>query len=103
MRLKVNDQVAVIAGKDRGYKGKITKVFPKLGTVVVEGANKYKRHIKKQGNQPGQIVEIERPLAQSKVQLISPHTGKVTRIRVERAKTGEAMRICVKSGKPLDK
>lgn len=103
MKFKVNDQVQVVAGKDKGRKGKITKVFAKENKVVVEGINKYKRHIKRQSNnEPGQIVEVERALDASKVQIVSPHTKTISRIGYQITKSGDKIRICRKSGKPLD-
>lgn len=103
MKLKVNDQVQVNTGKDKGRQGKITKVFAKENKIIVEGMNKYKRHVKKQSStQPGQIIEIERALNASKVQLISPHTKTITRIGYQITKSGDKIRICRKSGKPLD-
>lgn len=70
MKLKLNDTVIVIAGKDKGKTGKITKVLPKENKVIVAGINKYKRHLKRRdANNPGGVVEIERPIHASNVML----------------------------------
>lgn len=103
IKLRVNDIVKVIAGKDKGKEAKITKVIPKQNRVIVEGINQYKRHLKSRGkDQPGGIVQVERPINISKVMLVSPHTGKPTRVGIERSKTGEIIRVCKQSGKPID-
>lgn len=96
MKLQLNDTVLVIAGKDKGKKGKITQTLPKKDAIIVEGANKYKRHMKKQSDKnPGGIIEIERPLAVSKVQLICPTCKKPTRIGYQ-VTSGEKRRTCKK-------
>ena len=88
MKLKVQDKVLVLTGKDKGKEAAITKVFPKKEKVVVEGINKYKRHLKKQSDQnPGGIVEVERPINISKIQLICPSCKKPTRIGMKVTKT----------------
>lgn len=83
MKLKVNDTVQVTAGKDKGRKGKVLKILPKLHRVVVEGMNMYKRHRKAAMGQPGGIVDRPRPLGMGKVALICPKCGKVTRVGYE--------------------
>lgn len=70
-------------GKALGNKGKtwtILKVFKDENKVLIEGVNIVKRHMKKQGTQPGQIVEMEKPVDASNVMLVCPYTGKPTRI-----------------------
>jgi len=71
LNLKTGDEVIVIAGKDKGKRGKIIQTFPKLNRVVVEGVNVAKRHLKsrKQGT-TGQIVEFSMPIHASNIQLI---------------------------------
>lgn len=68
LRVKTGDEVIVIAGKDKGKKGKILQTFPKLGRVVVEGVHMTKRHLRtrKQGEK-GQIVEFAMPIDSSNV------------------------------------
>lgn len=71
LRIKTGDEVTVIAGKDKGKKGKILQTFPKLGKVVVEGVNVTKRHLKtRRQGEKGQIVEFPMPISGSNVQLV---------------------------------
>jgi len=96
MKIKKGDQVIVTIGKDKGKKGKIEKVYSKLGTVVVAGVNMFKRHRKKRDDQhPAGITEIIKPLDVSKVALICPKCGKQTRIGYRIVKDVKE-RICKK-------
>ncbi len=68
MHIKKGDTVTIIAGKDKGYKGQVIKSFPKLGKVIIGGANKMKKHQKPtKSGQKGQIIEKEMPLNASNV------------------------------------
>jgi len=70
MKIKKNDNVIVIAGKDKGKKGKVTKAFPKLDMVLVEGMNIKKKHQKaKQNGAKGQVVEVSHPIHVSNVKV----------------------------------
>lgn len=81
MKLKVNDQVKVIAGKDKGKTGKITQILPELNKVVVEGVNKMYKHIKsRRKGEKGQRVEFNGPLHISNVMLLCPKTNQATRV-----------------------
>lgn len=71
MKVKTGDTVRILAGKDKGKTGKVLRVFTKKNQVLVEGVNKYKRHVKKQSDRPGGVVEIERPLHASNVKQIN--------------------------------
>ena len=96
MKLKKGDTVIATIGKDKGKKGKIEKVFSGDGTVLVTGVNVYKRHTKKRDEKtPGGIIEHTRPMDASKIALICPKCGKVTRIGFIFVK-GEKVRICRK-------
>lgn len=95
-RLHAGDQVVVIRGNDRGKRGKISRVLPERDAVVVEGVNLVKRHVAPTPQRAGGIIEVEAPLAASKVMLLDPETGKRTRIRYE-VKEGKKVRIA-KSG-----
>lgn len=96
-KIKKGDEVVVLQGKDKGRRGKIKQVFPSQGMVVVEGINKVKKHVKPQGkDQPGGIVEIEKPLAVSKVALFCPHCQRPVRVGFELDKQGRKQRICKK-------
>jgi large subunit ribosomal protein L24 len=81
MKIKKNDNVKIISGKDRGKSGKILRVFPKSNSVVVEGANIRKKHSrsKKQG-QKGQIIQKPAPMNASNVMLVCPTCNKSRRV-----------------------
>jgi len=81
MKLKKGDEVIVIAGKDKGRKGKIEKVFPKERKVLIPGINIVKKHVRprKEGEKGG-IVEVAKPLEVSKVALVCSKCGKSTRV-----------------------
>ena len=80
MKLKVGDKVLVIAGKDKGKEGKITKTLKNDNKVIVEKINIVKKHLKPQGNdKTGSIVEIESAIHASNVMLIDSKTNKITR------------------------
>jgi large subunit ribosomal protein L24 len=80
MHIKTGDEVLVIAGKDKGRRGKIKRSIPKEGRVVVEGLNIAKRHMKPRGpGKPGGIIEMEAPLNSSNVMLICPSCDRASR------------------------
>ena len=97
MKIKVNDQVVVIAGKDRNKTGKVLRVVEKSNRVVVEGVNVAIRHMRKSRTQKGQKVEFNAPLSASNVMLIDPKTKKASRIGYRLTKEGKKERIAKKS------
>ena len=102
-RLRKDDQVVVIAGKDKGGRGKILKVYPETNRVLVEGLNRVKRHQKPtQKIQQGGIIEKEMPIHVSNVMLLDTKTNKPTRVRAGRDKDGEKTRVSAKSGTVLE-
>lgn len=81
MKLRKNDKVTVLAGREKGKTGEITRVLPKESTVVVEGIGIIKKHVKPSDKNPrGGILEITKPIDVSKVALICPNCKKATRI-----------------------
>jgi large subunit ribosomal protein L24 len=85
MKLKIGDTVKITQGKDRGKTGKVEKVLPKNGKVVVTGLNVYKKHVKPRGQgKPGSLAEISRPLDLAKISLICPHCHQVVRVSKKR-------------------
>ena len=80
LKLKKGDTVAVTVGKDRGKQGKIERVFPKDGTVLVPGVNEYKKHVKRQGERPGEILTMARPVKAANVALVCPKCKQKTRV-----------------------
>jgi large subunit ribosomal protein L24 len=100
-RLKVGDEVTVIAGKSRGLQGKINHVDLKKKRVIVEGANIQTKHAKAQRNgEQGSIKDLEGPIHFSNVALLNPDLEKGVRFR-NTSKNGTKQRICVKTGKTL--
>lgn len=95
-RLQKGDQVIVIAGKDKGKKGKVMRLFKETDRVVVEGVNLVKRHVRATSESGGGIQQKPAPIAISNVMPIDPQTGKATRVRFE-TKDGTKTRVA-KSG-----
>jgi large subunit ribosomal protein L24 len=79
-KVKKGDEVIVLAGKDKGKKGKILQVITEKSRVLVEGVNKVKRHTKPSRVSAGGIIEKEASLHVSNVSLIDPKSGKATRV-----------------------
>lgn len=101
MRVKKGDTVVVIAGKDKGKKGTVTKVFTKANRVLVEGVNVITKHQKPTAINPqGGIVNKEASIHISNVMPVDPETGKGTRVRFE-MKDNKKVRVSVKSGKEI--
>jgi len=102
-RVKKDDDVVVIAGKDKGSKGKILAVFPKTDKVLVSGVNMITRHVKpSQTNPQGGRIRKEAPIHISNVMLADPKTGEPTRVRIRTLESGTRVRIAVKSGEQID-
>jgi len=95
MKVRKNDTVLVIAGKDRGTKGKVRQALPKESKVVVEGVNMVKRHMRPRGaaRQAG-IIEREAPIRDSKVMLLCTKCDRPTRISFRFLEDGKKVRIC---------
>jgi large subunit ribosomal protein L24 len=101
-RLKKDDTVMVIAGRERGKTGKVVRVFGDRDRVIVERINMIKRHQKPQGTNPGGIVEKEAPIHVSNVMIVCPKTNKPTRIGRRRLEGGASVRVSRRSGKDID-
>ena len=101
MKLKKNDNVIVITGKDKGQKGKITRVLVSKNKVVVEGVNMMKKHQRpRKSGEKGQMISIAMPLAASNVMIVDPKTGKGSRIG--KKKVGDKMvRVAKKSDQEI--
>ena len=102
MNLKVGDKVIVIAGKDKGKEGKITKTFKSENKVIVEGVNMIKKHVKPNGEAAGSIVDMEAPIHASNVMILDPKTNKRTRIGHTVDKKGNKVRCTKKSNEILN-
>ena len=103
--IRKNDNVLVITGRDRGKRGRVLRVVPTKGRVIVEGVNFVKRHTKAnpQRNIKGGIVEREASLHASNVQIVCPECGAPTRIGSRRLDDGRRVRFCRKCKGVVDK
>ncbi len=95
MKIRKNDTVVVIAGQDKGKKGKVRFAYPKDEHVVVEGINFIKRHTRARGTvrQAG-IIELEAPIHVSNVMLLCGKCNHPTRVGVRFLKDGKKVRVC---------
>ena len=105
MKVKKGDEVVVIAGKDRGVKGKVIAADPVANRVVVEGVNRVKKHTRitttNRGAKAGGIEHIEAPINASNVMVIDSE-GKATRVGYRRdEESGRNVRMSRRSGKDL--
>jgi len=104
LHVKKGDKVQVLAGKDKGKKGKILVAIPAKQRVVVEGANKIKKHTRPTQKSPqAGIVEKEAAIHVSNVQLICPNCNQPARFGVKRDADGKRIRICKKCDGEIDK
>jgi len=94
-KFKINDNVQITAGKDKGRSGMIIKVLPADQKVLVEGINLYKKHIKPKGNEAGTILTLPRAISVASVALICPSCGQPTRVGFDASQTPK-VRICHK-------
>ena len=103
MRIRKNDKVRVISGNDKGKEGKVLKVFPGSGKIIVEKVNMTKRHTRASKDLPqGGIIEKEGPINVSNVMLVCPNTGKPTRIGKDVLSDGSRARVSKKSGEMIN-
>jgi large subunit ribosomal protein L24 len=98
-KIRQGDQVVVIRGEDKGHKGRVSRVLKDRGLLVVEGVNRVKRHVKATQQRPGGILEVEAPIAISKVALLDPQSGKPTRVKFK-VENGKKVRVA-KSGEGI--
>ncbi len=104
IHVKKGDTVEVIAGRQRGKRGKVLKVAPKHGKVIVEGVNVVKRHSKPTQKLPqGGIVEKEAPIYGSRVMLVCPKCGRPARVAHGYLADGTKVRICKRCGEQIEK
>jgi len=108
LKIRRDDTVRIIKGKDRGKTGRVKSVDPKNHRVYVEGANIIKRHMKprtlrdtQRAQEMGGIVEMEGPIHVSNVMLIDPDSGEPTRLGIKRD-GGRRVRVAKKSGKEIE-
>jgi large subunit ribosomal protein L24 len=107
--LAPGDTVVVIAGKDRGKRGRVLRTLPREHKIVVEGVNILKRHTKAGQSRGGTramqggIVDFESPLAYSNVMLVCPSCDKPTRIRHTVLDSGKKALLCLNCGEPYER
>ena len=108
MKIRKDDQVRVISGKDKGKTGRVLRTEPERGRVYVEGMNVQKRHTTprslrdtQRAQELGGIIEAEGPIDVSNVMLIDPETNTPTRVTVKR-EGGRRVRVAKGSGKEID-
>ena len=105
MKVKKGDTVQVISGKDRGLKGRVIQAMPTANRVLVEGANRIKKHTRVQtsqrGSQSGGIVTQEAPIHVSNVMVVCPHCGKAARVGHRKDEDGRSVRTCRRCGGDL--
>lgn len=101
-RIKKNDLVCVLAGKDKGATGQVLEIDRTNGRVLVKGVNVVTRHLKpKQRGEKGKIVKEEKFFAISNVMPVCPQTNKPTRVRAQLQESGKRVRVSVRSGQPF--
>ena len=97
MRIKKGDNIIVIAGKDKGKKGKVIKAYPESGKIIVENVNLKKKHQRaKTGGKKGEKIEVPRAISVSSVMLLCKNCDKPTRTGTEVIPDGKKIRICKK-------
>jgi len=101
LHLTKGDTVQVISGDDKGKRGKVLRVLPKAGRIVIDGVNMVKRHRRATQTSEAGIVSFAAPIHHSKAMLIDPKSGEPTRIRRRKDKDGTLERIAVKSDLPI--
>lgn len=102
MKIKKGDKVIVLSGRDRGKVAVVEKVFMRDRMILLPKINVVKKHVKVSKENPtGGVVEVERPIPVSKVQLICPHCDKRTRVGYKLL-SNEKKRVCKKCGKIIE-
>ena len=105
LRIKADDTVVVISGKDKGKTGRVLRVDPVAERVYVEGLNIVKRHQKPVAGRPNLqvgVVEKEGPIHVSNVALSDPKDGRPTRVGIRRTDSGKPIRVTKRSGTEVD-
>jgi large subunit ribosomal protein L24 len=109
LKIRRDDMVEVIAGKDAGKRGKVLRVDPQKGRVFVEGLNVVKRHQRprsikdtQRGGRVGGVIEKEGPIHISNVMLVDPKEDRPTRLGIERSQDGKRVRIAKRSATKLE-
>ena len=103
MKIRKGDKVRVLAGKDRGKEGNVSRAMPAENKVIVDGVNMAKRHQKPtNATMQGGIIDKAMPVEASNVAVLSPSDGRPTRIGYRYNDAGDKVRICKRTGVDLD-
>jgi large subunit ribosomal protein L24 len=100
--IKKGDRVVVTAGRDKGKKGEVLKVFPKEDRALVAGVNMVKRHQRQTQTQQGGIVNKESSIHLSNLAHVDPKSGNATRVGIKTLSDGRKVRFAKKSGEVID-
>ena len=102
MRIRKNDQVMILTGKDKGKKGRVMKIYPEHSRILIEKINYRKVAVRRtQSNPKGGIIQMEKPLQISNVQLVCPRCSKPTRVGYTLLADGTKQRLCKKCNEVL--
>jgi len=102
LRIKKDDQIMVMVGKEKGKTGKVVRIFPQRNAAIVENLNMVKRAVKKSDTFPqGGFVEKEKPMALANLMLLDKKDNKPTRFQAKILKDGVKVRIAKKSGETI--
>ena len=102
-KIKKDDQVMVIKGKDKGRSAQVRQVLPKEQRAIVSGVNMIKRHQRAaSAQQPAGIIEKEAPIEISNLKLICKNCGSATRVGIRQRADGVRVRVCKKCGEDID-
>lgn len=101
--VRKGETVMVITGKDKNKTGKIMQFLPKKDSIIVEGLNMVKRHVKARGNEPGRIQEKEAAIHVSNVMPYCSKCAKPVRVKKQVLENGDKQRLCAKCGSSLEK
>jgi large subunit ribosomal protein L24 len=105
LHIKKEDQVQVLAGRDKGKTGRVLRVFPARGRAIVENINVVRRHTRQnpQRNIQGGIVEREAPIHLSNLMVLCPECDAAVRVGVQYLSDGKKVRVCKSCGGTIDK
>ena len=102
LKIKKGDKVVVLAGRDKGSRGQIVKVFPSENRAVVEGVNMVRRHQKQSASQEGGIISKEASIHVSNLAIEDPKDGEPSRIGYKILDDGRKVRFAKRSGEVID-
>ena len=102
LKLKKGDEVIVLAGKDKGKKGKIIKMIPKINKAIVSDINKVKKNQKPDNNQAGGIIEKEMPIEISNLMIFNPVSKKQDKVGFKTLESGKKVRVYKSNREVID-